>query len=68
MPLTLAPDIEPLIVLPTVSPEVFDDTSNVKVDDPPPLVNIPSGDTKVEGVPPPVAYIVVSLVVFIDHQ
>jgi hypothetical protein len=74
MPLTLPPDIEPPIVLPTVSPEVFDDTDNVKVNDPPPLVNIPSNDAKVVGVPPlvvppPDAYTVVApVVVSIDNQ
>jgi len=74
MPPTLAPNIEPHIVLPTVSPEVMNDIVNAKADDPLPLVDIPSGDVKVEGTPPLVvtptnAHPTVELVVVsIDHQ
>jgi len=48
----LAPDIKPLIVLPTVSLEVIVDFGTAKAKDPPPKVDIPSGDAKVEDVPP----------------
>jgi len=44
---TLAPNIEPRVVLSTVSPEVLDYSDNDKVEDPPPKVDIPFGDTKV---------------------
>jgi hypothetical protein len=74
MPLTLTPNIEPHIVLPTVSSEVMDDTVNAKAEDPLPLVDIPSGDIKVEVALPFVATptdarpTVEPIVVSIDHH
>lgn len=70
----MAPDIETPIMLLIISPENLDDTVNVKVEDPPPLVDIPSEDAKVKGAPPPgvppadTHPIVGPIVVSIDHQ
>lgn len=70
----MTPDIETPIMLLIISPENLDDTVNVKVEDPPPLVDIPYEDAKVKGAPPlgePLADthpIVGPIVVFIDHQ
>jgi hypothetical protein len=66
----LAPDIETPITLLIVSPEIWDDTVNVKAEDPPPLVDISSDDAKVEGalplvVPPADAHPIVGP---IDHR
>lgn len=47
----LAPDIEPPILLPTISLEVINDSRNAKVEDPPPQVDIPFSDAKVEDAP-----------------
>jgi len=52
LPSPFAPDIEPPIVLLTVSPQVLDDSNNCKFDDPQPLVDIPYGDAKMDDVPP----------------
>lgn len=39
-------------MLPTVSPQILDDFNNGKFEDPPPLVDIPYGDMKMDNVPP----------------
>jgi len=74
LPHPFAPDIQPPIGLPIVSPQVLDDFSNVKSKDPPSLVDIPSYDVKMDDVPPlvvhaaNVALVVEPVVVSIDHQ
>lgn len=61
-------------MLPTVSPKVLDGFGDAQFEDPPPLVDIPSSDVKVDGVPPLVVHApngapAIEHVVFsIDHR
>ena len=61
-------------MLPTISPEVLDNSGNAIAEDLQPLVDIPFGDAKVEDSPPLVVppanapQVVSPLLVHIDHQ